>query len=71
MSGREMSKAEALLQALLDAVDAGVVKIDSVEIGHGQNPLNDPEPPYCWHDEWLHQVRSALPATRDMEASNG
>ena len=50
----ENAEALQLLRAIVDAYDAGAVRIESAEI-----TIQD-EPPHPWHEEWLSYVRRLI-----------
>lgn len=50
----ESAEAKQLLKAFVDAYDANQIAIDSPEI------QTDGEPPYAWHEEWLHYARNIV-----------
>lgn len=56
------------LRQFIEAVDADAVRMDSNDLNPAQNQLNDPAPPYPWHEEWLHHARAALAAAEKDES---
>jgi hypothetical protein len=60
------------LEDFINAYDKGAVQIASPDIDPGPDNLNDPHPPYPWHEEWLLNARGALSILAAMsDAGNG